>query len=157
LYTKKNYVEVYDKDGNYSYRQTGLIGSGKYFFQNKGMNLKYVDYNTGISSKIAIILKLKLHQYWYYYNTKIKLFYNDDFRRIDTHQTTLLNLKKEEKIHGVGIQCHVSSTEITNDATLNSILLTIENLTKEYRSYGFEVHFTEIDFNTTTLNHTLHN
>lgn len=69
LYTKKNYIEVYDKDGNYSYRQTGLIGSGKYFFQNKGMNLKYVDYNTGISSKIAIILKLKLHQYWYYYNS----------------------------------------------------------------------------------------
>jgi GH35 family endo-1,4-beta-xylanase len=87
--------------------------------------------------------------------TKIKLFYNDDFRRIDTHQTTLLNLKTEDKIHGLGFQCRVSSTEITNDATLNSILLNIENITKKYRSYGFEVHFTEIDFNTATLNHTL--
>ena len=84
--------------------------------------------------------------------TKIKLFYNDDFRNISNHETTLLNLKKEEKIHGVGIQCHVSSTEITNDATLNSILSTIENITKKYRLYGFEVHFTEIDFNTAVVN-----
>ena len=69
LYTKKNYVEVYDKDGNYSYRMTGLIGSGKYSFQSDGMNMKYTDYNTGYSSKIAVILKLKKHAYWYYYTS----------------------------------------------------------------------------------------
>jgi len=85
-------------------------------------------------------------------NTKIKLFYNDDFRNINVHENTLVALKDDEKIHGVGIQCHVSSIEITNDATLNRILSDIENVTKKYRTYGFEVHFTEIDFNTADVN-----
>jgi GH35 family endo-1,4-beta-xylanase len=86
---------------------------------------------------------------------KIKLFYNDSFKNIDTYENTLLTLKKEEKIHGLGIQCHVSSTDINSVATLNQILTEIENITKKYREYGFEVHYTEIDFNTATLNHTL--
>ena len=82
--------------------------------------------------------------------TSIKLFYNDSFKDIDDHETTLLTLKKEEKIHGVGIQCHVSSTDINNAATFNTIMTKIEEITKKYRGYGFDVHYTEIDFNTAT-------
>ena len=90
-------------------------------------------------------------------STKIKLFYNDSFKNIDTYETTLLTLKKEEKIHGLGIQCRVSSTDINSAATLNQILTEIENITKKYRAYGFDVHYTEIDFDTTTLNYNFMN
>ena len=64
LYTGINYVETYDKDGNYSYSSTMGSGSGKWDFQSKDTQIK----RSGVSGQPSItmtILRLKQRSFWY--------------------------------------------------------------------------------------------
>jgi hypothetical protein len=60
------YIQTFSKDGNYSFSMGSVMGSGKWEFQNDEMQIQV----TGVSnqsSETLFILKLREHQFWYYY------------------------------------------------------------------------------------------
>lgn len=61
-----NYLETYDKDGNYSYSSSAGTGTGRWEFQSDDMEIK----RSGVSSQSTetlVILRLKEKEFWYYY------------------------------------------------------------------------------------------
>lgn len=61
-----NYMETYDKDGNYSYTSSAGSGSGRWEFQSNEEQIK----RSGVSSQpteTLVILRLKEKEFWYYY------------------------------------------------------------------------------------------
>ena len=64
FYINSNYIETYDKNGNYSYSSTFGGGSGKWAFENKDSQIK----RNGVSgqeSQDMTILRLKEKSFWY--------------------------------------------------------------------------------------------
>lgn len=64
--TNINYLETYDKDGNYSYSSSLGTGSGRWEFQSDDQEIK----RSGVSSQSTetlVILRLKEKEFWYYY------------------------------------------------------------------------------------------
>lgn len=61
-----NYLETYDKDGNYSYSSSLGTGTGRWEFQSSDQEIK----RSGVSSQSTetlVILRLKEKEFWYYY------------------------------------------------------------------------------------------
>ncbi|HEX7414887.1 MAG TPA: hypothetical protein VF411_12660 [Bacteroidia bacterium] len=63
-YKNINYIETYDKIGNYSYSSTVGSGSGKWAFENRDTQIK----RSGVSgqpSEDLTILRLEEKSFWY--------------------------------------------------------------------------------------------
>ena len=66
-FTSQKYVEIYDKDGEYSYSSGSTIGTGKWAFQNHSLEIKKINVQ-GQGTFAIYVLKLKNSEFWYWYN-----------------------------------------------------------------------------------------
>lgn len=60
------YIETFSKDGNYSFSFGSIVGTGKWEFQNKEMEIRITG-TSNQSSETLFIQKLEEKQFWYYY------------------------------------------------------------------------------------------
>ncbi|HEX4887812.1 MAG TPA: lipocalin family protein [Luteibaculaceae bacterium] len=61
----ENYLETFDKDGNYSFKSASGDGTGKWEFQEDKEQIKVSGVDSQ-SSETYFILKLKEKEFWYY-------------------------------------------------------------------------------------------
>lgn len=63
-----NYVETYEKDGDYSINTGGtfsVTANGKWEFRSKDEEIRI--YDAGVADRVIYILRLKENEFWYYY------------------------------------------------------------------------------------------
>ncbi len=80
LLKNENYMETYDKDGNYSFSTNTASGFGKWEFQSDKEEIKRTGVS-GQSSQTIIILRLTENEFWYYYmdgNDRYELHLEDN-------------------------------------------------------------------------------
>ena len=60
------YTETFTTDGNYSFSFAGMVGTGKWAFQNNDAEIRITGIDN-MSSETLYILKLEEKEFWYYY------------------------------------------------------------------------------------------